>query len=190
MYPLPGGLCSREARCLLGQLLGFPEITNKGVDAGREPRGPIRQVLQELREGDVARRPRSWSCWCPRGAALAWPVLPAVPVPAGSGQEEAASLDHRVGCAGMSLECRAALRPSGPRPPRVGQGKTTVCGAGAEDDFHPEGAQAWEARSLRSPRLSASPPRTGPPLCKAGEHQCHCPGQELIPRTTQSPSKG
>lgn len=29
----------------------------------------------------------------------------------------------------------------------------------------------------------------GCPLCKAGEHQCHCPVQELVPRTTQSPSK-
>lgn len=55
--------------------------------------GPVGQVLRELGKGVAARHPWSWSCWCPPGAALAWPALPAVPVPTGRGREEAASLD-------------------------------------------------------------------------------------------------
>lgn len=204
VYPLPSRLCSTEALGPAGVCRGSSvcpqRATNKGVgchqtDAAQEPRGvscgrlgaPMRQVLQELGGGDAARHPRSWSCWCRPGAALSWPV----PVPAGSGQGEAASLDPGWGGPGCPWN---AGQPSGHLVrgrPTPGKQRAAFEGLGQRKIFiQKEPGPGRPGAYMFTPASPCHLLELGRPLCKVGGHPCHCPGQGLVPRTTQSPSKG
>ena len=70
--------------------------------------------------------------------------------------------------------------------PATRQMKTTLRGSGAKEDFPVEGG--------REPTLSPASlhrrPEPGRLLRKAGERQCHRPGQELLPRPPRAPREG